>query len=290
MSTEQETLQVSAQEAADLTSSMPAVQEQPVIFEAVILDEKEPVQLTAALIREKSKVLTDLVIKDIFDEAGFTAVKAAKNKAVKTRTAIERIEKEQAGILKAAYDKDKKKLTDYVAELYTACKEVENGLQGKLDTITTAKAVAAKKLEDERKEKTEGRENAFYEAGMAWNGKAFTGFGKIIDKDYLFGLAQDSYEALLTEIQGLQMQAGIVGEDQPQAPKPADATPGFSSGGGGFFTPKPKLVFKDIIFERAIPGTTMRIYITNGQQEAVEGALVMNDCVNESPYYLHVIK
>lgn len=283
-----------------------------IIFEGVILDEKEPVKFTPELIRQKSKALLDLTIKDIFDEAGLKAVKSARMKIVKTRTAIESIEKAEKGKLKVKHDAEKKELTDYAATLYEACKEGEDALQLKITAHETDKAAAAKKLADDLKEKTEGRNTKMYELGMKFNGTGFMEYGKYIGQDVLHAMSDEKYAELLVEIEGLSMEQGVTGT-APAPVSPVDRSNligcgfGFGSkptkGNGGFTQEvltggkittydinKADRVYTTAIYERAIAELGVRIIITSGVIEPEADALVSNDRIKESSYYLQIVR
>lgn len=270
-----------------------AVQEETavVIFEAMILDIKEPVKLTADLIRKESKVLTDLVIKDIFDTAGYDAVKKAKNLAVKTRTSIEKLEKAKNADLKADFEKKKKEVTDYTAGLYAACREVEDSLQKKLTDIDQAKATAALALAEQREARTTARENKMYELGLAWNGKEFMGYGKFIGKGFLFDLDDAGYDSIVTELAGLQIQAGLNPAIAPPAPI-APIEMGTMRQGPSNDDPIPIPTFKpfeNTIYEKYIYEHGVHIFITNGQVPEHPAATVINDEIKESGYFVQVL-
>lgn len=250
-----------------------------VLFEAAILDEKEFTPITAELIREKSKPLTELTIANILDTEGYNKVKAAKNKAIKTRTCIERLEKAQLAEYKAEYDAKKKEVTDYTAGLYSACREVENALQGKLTAIDEAKEAEIKRLNEETRKRTEGREQKLFELGFTWNGQSYLGYGKALTRDYLFGLSDTAYDELLTELEGLQMEIGVTGEVLPAPEHP----------------PIPAAdIFKEreyptAIFDERVEG--LRIVLTKGIVEKPDrDAVLVNKRVAESNVYVQVVR
>lgn len=290
--------------ARTIEKSPMAVETLPAItFEGVILDEKEPVKFTPELIRTKSAPLLLLTIKDIFDEKGLKEVKAAKQKIVKTRTAIEKIEKSEKDKLKIKQDKEKAELTDYAATLYAACREGENSLQTIIDTHETEKAAAAKKLADDKKEKTEGRNAKMYAIGMQFNGQGFSGYGKFINQDVLHAMADDKYLALVTEIEGLSMDQDVTGKvaEAPAMTAPPVQRTTAPSWGGGFSVPKSEpaqapappaedRVYDTAVYERAMPQLGARLVITKGMIEPEADAIISNDRILESLYFVQVVR
>lgn len=297
MSTEEE----KGTEVQTLPAVVPAVQ-----FEGIILDEKEPVKFTPQLIRDKSKDLLDLKIADIFDEAGLKAVKAARMKIVKTRTAIKAIEDEQKAKMKTKHDAEKKELTDYAETLYAACREGEEALQLKITTHENEKAAEVLKIANAKKAKTEGRNARMYELGMKFNGTGFMEYGKYIAQDVLHEMSDDKYAALLVEIEGLSMEQGVTGATPPAAaiPAPSPSQP-VSSGGGWAIgagrpvvqkdqipaeAPKSDRLYETAIYSRAIPELGARLIITNGVIEPEPDAFVSNDRILESLYYVQIVR
>lgn len=263
----------------------------PVLFETIILDEKEPVKITAALIRQKSKPLTDLVIENIFDQDGYDKVKQAKNKAVKTRTSIEKLEKALNSQLKAEFDGKKKEVTTYTAELYEACREVENTLQAKLTAIDDAKDTEVKRLAEEKREKTEAREQKMFELGMTWNGQVFIGHNTSFNKDFLFRLNAEKYENLVTNIEGIRMESSITGEEPAAAPAPVTQQSKPFVSNGTTTVERADRVYDNTVFEKKIPGTTFRIILTKGQVADPDAdALIINERVMESAIYVQIVK
>lgn len=271
--------------------------EPPVSFELAIIDEVEPVKITAALIRQKSKVLTDLTIANIFDEAGYKKVKAAVQKAVKTRTSIEKQEKIVVDAMKLRHASEKKEVTDYTAELYVACREAQTNLENKLKVIDDEKAIAAKKLEDEEKARTEGRDNKMYELGMTFNGQAFIGYGKAITKNSLYSLDNDSFAGIVTELEGLKIEQDVTGEVKPEPIIPA--TPAaFVVGGsysGSFAKPNPTTteikegskIFENEVYSKSIGGYTW--ILTKGQVTLIKDQVVTNERILESGIYSQIV-
>ncbi|MCW3111329.1 MAG: hypothetical protein JWQ09_5835 [Segetibacter sp.] len=261
----------------------------PITFELAIIDEKEPVKLTAELIREKSKALTDLKIISIFDEAGYKAVKAATMKAVRTRTSIEKKEKEVLDAMKLRHASEKKEVTDYTSELYTACREAQTALENKMKVVDEEKAAAAKKLADDLRAKTEARDNRLFELGMTWNGQSFVGYGKNISKDVLYSLTNEGFDKYTEELEGLQMEQAVTGkEDAPVITMP---TPPVQNG----TMPKTfnavtleKPLFENAIYERYIGAYTL--YLTKGEVAAISGQIVTNDRVMNSGIYVQVVR
>lgn len=274
-----------------------------VSFELAIIDEKEPVKLTPALIRQKSKALTDLKIISIFDDAGYKAVKAAIQKAIKTRTAIEKKEKEVLKDIKTRHATEIKEVTDYTAALYIACREAQTDLESKTTAIDNEKAIAAKKIEDDLKEKTEGRENKMYELGLTFNGQAFIGYGKAITKENLHSLADENYEGIITELEALQLEQSVTGEEKPapnftgeaEIPIPkgtfsaglngdSDYKLGFSQRNKVDYTVYPTAVL-DYRLENG-----QRLLLTKGIIEQTEDHEVINMRIAESGVYLQVLR
>lgn len=272
-----------------------------VSFELAIIDEKEPVKLTAHLIREKSKALTDLTITNYLDEAGIKAVKAAKQKAIKTRTSIEKKEEEVLKGIKSRHKDELKEVTDYTAELYTACREAEKNLGDKLTKVDEEKAAAAKKLADEEKERTEGRDNAMYGLGMTFNGQAFVGYGKSIIRENLHSLAEENYTGIITELEALKMEQDITGEVKPAPVNVSSMTDeqhkSFVSRGGysgGSPVKGPVTVadeqinpFSNAVHTRII-GNHL-VYLTRGEVTPVIDQVIINDRVLDSAIYLQAV-
>lgn len=273
------------------TETVAVQEEQPVTFEVAILDVKEPIKLTPDLIREKSKALTDLVIKDIFDDAGYAAVKKAKALAVKTRTAIEKQEKSVNADLKAEFEKKKKGVTDYTASLYAVCREVEDALQKKMTTIDEEKTAAANKLKEEREGKTTLRENKMYELGMAWNGQNFVGYGKLIGKQFLFEMSDESYELLTNELEGFQVSGKDAGT-VAQAPYTGGSFPSSPAGGSPVVSEtkeEPFKPFENAIYDRYLPEAGLHLFITNDHVEGHRASILTNDEIGQSKYFVQVI-
>lgn len=270
-----------------------------VSFELAIIDEKEAVKLTPELIRQKSKALTDLKIISIFDDAGYTAVKAANQKAIKTRTAIEKKEKEVLKTIKTRHTAEIKEVTDYTAALYIACREAQTALEAKMTAIDNEKAIAAKKLADDLKAKTEGRENKMYELGMTFNGTAFVGYGKAITKENLYSLADENYEGVITELEALQLEQSVTGEEKPAPVNTSSMTDAqhqtfINSGGYGKVTsstpaPKPKTEYPTAILDYILENG-QRLLLTKGTIEQIEDHEVINMRVAESAVYLSVLR
>lgn len=276
-------------ETAVVVQEEQAVEVPTLIWEVAILEKKEAIKLTPELIKSESKVLTNLIITNIFDTTGYDAVKKAKNKAVKTRTAIQRKETEVLGVIKTRHADELKEVKDYATKLYTACKEVEDDLQGKLTDIDEKKAAEAKRLKDEQDALTVAREAKMFELGMMFNGQAYVGYGKILTKDTLFGMSPERYEAYVVEIAGLQMEQGVTGNVAP-APVgvPKLVSTGFGGGWGGGVYKKDINIVPAPVYEISMPALGVRIFITNGIITAEPDALVANDCINNSNYYLQV--
>lgn len=290
----------------------------PVIFEVAIIEKEEPVKITAKLIREKAAPLMALTIENIFDEKGYDAVKKAKQKAVKMRTAIKSKEDEVLKAIKTRHGSEIKEVTDYTAELYTACLEVQNDLQVKLDKVDKERKDAADKLAEDKKAKTEGRDKQMFALGMKFNGTGFMEYGKYIGQDVLHAMSDEKYAELLVEIEGLSMEQGVTGT----APAPAavpEAKPVQGSTGFGWMPNQPTpgnpnpggkvvnnnmwphsvqdenldkadRVYTTAIYERAIAELGVRIIITSGVIEPEVDALVSNDRIKESSYYLQIVR
>lgn len=273
-----------------------------VIFESILLDENEPVKLTPELIREKSAPLLELSIKDIFDEAGLKLVKAAKQKIIKTRTTIEKMETAKNSELKKDYNKAKKEVTDYTATLYAACKEGENALQLKISTHENEKAAASLKMAQDKLAKTQGRDQKMYDLGMKFNGQAFMEYGKYVSQDVLHEMTDEKFEALLVELDGLRMEQGVTGNKIASAEpvsKPASSGIGWTKTENGTHTigeiadteqTETYRVYETAIYERRL-ASGMRLIITRGEVENPDGnADVINDRILESAYYIQVAK
>lgn len=266
-----------------------------VTFEVAIIGEKESVKITPALIREKSKVLTDLTIANIFDDKGYEAVKKAlSSQAVKTRTAIEKKEKEVLKDIKTRHTAEIKGITDYTASLYLVCREVEKNLQDKLTLIDEAKSAESKRLDDEQKAKTEGRDNKMFELGLTWNGLQFVGYGKAIAKEYLYSLTEIRYFELVGELEGLQMEQGVTGEVKEQPVQVEPILPGstympWPSSQGSIASVEPKIAFENSIYDKTLSDGT-RIVLSRGELVGAEGAEVWNDNVALSKVFISVFK
>lgn len=284
-------------EPAEMAEILPEEALPAVTFELTILEKKEPVKLTAALITSESKVLTDLTIKNYLDEAGYKAVKAAKQKAIKTRTAIEKKEEEVLKAIKSRHADEIKEVKDYTSKLYIACRAVENDLAGKLTTIDTEKAAEAKKLADAELAKTTGRENKMYEWGLTFNGTSFVGYGKtFFTKNSLYSLSDEAYDALLAELEGLQFEQSVSGEVKaapvvsysvPTSYPPITTSNSFenaiSISAGTVY------VYPTALYDRTLPDGT-RIVLTKGEIVDPEaGAKVVNDRVGITAVYVQVI-
>lgn len=270
--------------------------ERPVSFELAIIDEPTPVKITAALIREKSKALTDLTIANIFDEAGYKKVKAAVQKAVKTRTSIEKKEKEVVDAMKLRHASEKKEVTDYTSELYVACREAQTALEGKLKVIDDLKTAAAKKLEDEEKERTTGRDDKMYELGMTFNGQAFVGYGKAITKNSLYSLDNDSFEGIVVELEGLAIEQGITGDVKPEPVQTPTASYRASNGDPSFESASAPAKQTPIAQEKRFANQVYTcsagdysFHLTQGQVQIVDGQVIINERVMTSAIYAQVI-
>lgn len=295
-----ETFPATMQQAAELTTGHPAViaaaeARTAFMFEAVILDETEPIRITADSIRKKSKALTDLSIENIFDTKGYAEVKKAYNKAVKTRTCIEKLEAPKKKEYKTAYDEKVKELTDYTSSLYAACREVEENLKGKYTAIDTAIVAEQKRLADEKKAKTDGRDTSMYAAGMRFNGIAFIGHDKAITKEMLHTMEDKPYAALLEELTLANEAAQITGKVQESGPPipPVRMSYGGGSSWPSSTTPKapvPAAPPMDIIYETAVPDCGVRIFITRGVISAEADALVANEEINESGFFMQITR
>lgn len=270
-----------------------------VIFEAVIIDEKEPVKLTADLIREKSKTLTALTIENIFDEKGYEAVKKAKGKAVKTRTSIEKIEKEMLADIKTKYEDERKRVTDYTAGLYAACKEVEGVLAAKLKDIDDAKNAEIERMDKEKKERTEAREQKMFELGLLWNGTQFAGYGYAFTKEMLHGYTQEFYESLMRDIEGAKLEQDVTGKEVKTS------NHAFAVPMGKFTDPNHSTLTDDINFNSRLMGikreyptavydktaSGTRVVITKGSLADPEAeALITNDRILNSDYYIQLVR
>lgn len=303
---------------AEHATAMANQVEPSVIFEVAIVEKEDPVKITAKLIREKAAPLMALTIESIFDEKRYEAVKKAKQKAVKMRTAIKSKEDEVLKAIKTRHGEEIKQVTDYTAELYIACLEAQNDLQGKLDKVDKERKEAADKISEEKKAKTDGRDAAMYARGMKFNGTGFMEYGKYIGQDVLHAMSDEKYVELLVEIDGLSMEQAATGTAAVPAavPEPAraqdnpgfgwapnKATPGNPNPGGRVVNnnmwphsvqdetlDKTDRVYDTAIYERAIPELGARLIITNGTIEAEPDAIVANDCIKESYYFVQIVR
>jgi hypothetical protein len=282
-------------EEAQATASHPEVIEAAlpaITFELALIDEVEPVKITAALIREKVKPLTELTIKNMFDDAGYANVKKAVTKSIKLRTAIEKQEKEHLGKLKATYDTKKKEVTDYTAELYIACREAQTALEAKLTAIDVAKKAAQDKLDADEKARTEGRDAKLFELGMTFNGQAFMGYGKVITKNSLYSLSPEAFDTYVQEIEALQLEQGFTGEV-----KETPVTP-VIGGAGSSFTIKPSSdfdmgaepvkLFDNEVYSVSVGGYTW--VLTKGSVVSIPGQVIVNQQIMQSAIYSQVIE
>jgi|GEM_PF-4525721 len=273
----------------------PVIAPKEVKFMAKILDEHKEVEITPELIREKAKDLLSLEINGIFDTEGAEKVKAAKNKAVKMRTAVEKLEKSYLGEIKAAAEAAKKKVTDVSNPIYEACREAENALQLKLDAHNNAIAEAAEKERKEREAKTTERQKKMFELGMLFNGTNYVGYGKTISG--LFDLDSERYEELVLELEALKMEADMKGEGVPMY----NSAPSMHTGYSHVVEPitetylykagqqkREPITFANAVKETVLPNGT-RIILTEGIVEQAEGMQVVNDRILQSKYYLQVI-
>lgn len=276
-----------------------------VIFEVAIIEKEEPLKITAKLIREKAAPLMALTIDSIFDEKGYEAVKKAKQKAVKMRTAIKAKEDEVLKAIKTRHSNEIKEVTDYTGELYIACMEAQNDSQSKLDKIDKERQEVADKLAEDKKAKTEGRDKAMYALNMKFNGTGFMEYGKYIAQDVLHAMSDEKYAELITDIEGLSMEQSATGTVPapvpPAAPQPQQRSVGY---GRPAASPTPAntgsttvmngavadQVYETAIYERSIAELGVRIIITNGVIEAEPDALISNDRIKESSYFLQVVR
>lgn len=280
------TLPTKVPEPVETATPIPAIS-----FELALIDEPEPVKITAELIRQKTKPLTGLSIASIFDEKGYAEVKKAVTKAVKVRTGIEKLEKEHLGKLKATYDTKKKEVTDYTSELYTACREAQTALEAKLTVIDNAKKEAADKLAADEKARTEGRDNALFNIGMTFNGQAFVGYGKAITKNSVYSFSKEAFDALIEELEVLQLEQGVSGEVK-EAIK--FVVPTISNGAYGNSSPTSKdgTVVMSKRFENQIYTCSAGDYtfcLTKGEVSIIEGQVVINERIMESAIFAQVI-
>lgn len=273
-----------------------AVAVQPITFEISIIEKEDPVKLTVALVTDKLKPLYDLKIDNYLDEAGYSAVKAGKNKAVKARTAIQAKEKDVIAAIKATHATELAKVTDYTAELYKVCLDAQNDLQGKMDKADKERTAEANRLAEEKKARTEARDNKMFALGMKFNGKGFMEYGKYIDQEVLHAMAEDKYIELLVEIEGLQMEQGITGKESIaiktfSSGMNPDSSPSEMPAYGPRVMPNAKVSKREYptaVYEREVEG--LRIIITKETVEGDSNTLVSNDRILNSYYYLQIVK
>lgn len=267
----------------------------PVTFEISIIEKEEPVKLTVALVTDKLKPLYDLKIDNYLDEKGYEECKKGKNKAVKARTAIKKKEDEVLAAIKARHATEIAQVTDYTAELYKVCLDAQNDLQAKMDKADKDRTAEANRLAEEKKARTEARDNKMFALGMKYNGKGFMEYGKYIDQEVLHAMAEDKYNELLVEIEGLQMEEGVTGkasiaipvgmEGKAEAPKMGTMYGGASV---AYTVKETKREYPTAVYEREVEG--LRIIITKETVEGDSNTLVSNDRILNSYYYLQIVK
>lgn len=258
-----------------------------VTFKGKLVGDLEETIITPELIEEKSKPLLALKINGIFDTENAEKVKEAILKAVKMRTLVEKQADPIIKNINAQAKKDVQAVKDIAQPIYDACMKTQNTLQATYDAWQTEVAKAKQAEEEKLRAKTEGREAKMYELGMAWNGRSFIGYGKVIDKDFLFGLTDEAYGQLVVELSGLQMQTGMTGETFKETPEGVTVNP------DSHFNQRPSSQpfkpFDNTIYERHIPEHGVHLFITNGEVAEHPAACVQNDQILESNYFVQVI-
>jgi hypothetical protein len=267
-------------------------------FSALILDEKDEIELTPDVIKEKGKALTDLVIKDVDDKEGYENVKKAITKAVKTRTTIEKWEKEQKKKIEGA----KSVLTDYCKDMYAECLAVQKNLEDKRKIIDDAIAAEKLRKEEEAKAKTVAREEKMYSLGMVFNGVNFSGYGKMVTKEGLFSFDDEKYKTFISEIEE-EKQAEEIANASPNIPIPVASSSVYdgvsgstnrapSSGSSATSANTTEAVPQPHLYEVAIPTLGVKIIISTGELkiEPDEDAILSNDRIGQSKYYVNVLR
>lgn len=281
------------------TDSHPAVIDKNapiVIFKGKLQGDTEDTIITPALIEEKSKPLLALKINGIFDTEGMEAVKSAKLKAVKMRTLVEKQADPVMKAINAKAKEDVAKVKAIAEPIYAACKKTEDAMQLVLDNWQTDVNKAKQVESDALKAKTEGRDNKIFELGLTWNGQQFVGYGKVITKEYLYGLPEIRYFELVGELEGLQMEQSVTGEVKaaPVVTPPTGPTTCYGGGSTVISTPQagtniPKREYITAVYDKTLPAGT-RIVLTRGEiPNPEDGAKIINDRVQNSAIYVQVI-
>ena len=282
--------------------TLPAVQTTPiVVFKGKLIGDLEETVITADLVREKSKPLLALKINGIFDTAGADEVKSAIQKAVKMRTSLESQADPLIKKINAQAKKDVQAVKDIAEPIYAACRETQNTLQATWDAWKLSVDKAALAEAEALKAKTDGRENKMFELGLTWNGAVFSGYNRVIPKTYLFELDDEKYAALLVELEGLQMEAGVTGEKaEASIAIPSGHTPppmGYAIPTGT--RPPTVLNFKieETVYDQVVACdySGIRIVLTKGEAVLPESLrpdelLIKNNRIANSGVYLTVIK
>lgn len=283
-----------------------AVKQTPIIvFKGKLVGELEETEITPALIEEKSKPLLALKINGIFDTEGAEKVKEAINKAVKMRTLVEKQADPVMKSINAKAKKDVQSVKDTAQPIYDACMVTQNALQKTYDDWALEVGKAKQKEADDFKAKTDGRDKQMFALGMMFNGMAFFNLGKNIAQDVLHAMSDEKYAELLTEIEGLKLEQDAIGTAPapvpPAAPQPQQGSVGY---GRPAAAPTPAntgstavmnqavadRVYETAIYERALSELGVRIIITNGVIEPEPDALISNDRIKESSYFLQVVR
>jgi len=276
-------------------------QTQAIVFKGKIVGELEETIFTPEIIAEKSKPLLALKIKGAFDNKGAEEVKKAINKAVKMRTAVEAQADPLMKSINAKAKQAVQAVKDAAQPIYDACYATQNALQATYDAYLLEVQKEEKKLADEEKERTEGRNNALFGLGMTFNGQSFLGYGKVITQNSLHSLGAEAYADLLTELEALQIEQGFTGEVKahPNVDTPVQHIPHTSSGGSGggwpvmtkakTFESDDEIKYENAIYDKEIPGG-LRIVLTKGEIKDVDPNFVIaNDRIAQSAIYLQVI-
>jgi len=135
----------------------------------------------------------------------------------------------------------------------------------------------------------------------------FSGYNRVIPKTYLFELDDEKYAALLVELEGLQMEAGVTGgkgEDSIAIPSGTLHTSGHTPPPMGYAIPtgtRPPTVLnfkiEETVYDQVVACdySGIRIVLTKGEAVLPESLrpdelLIKNNRIANSGVYLTVIK